>query len=91
MSIQNHFNASSPLEAERPAETIRRLYYLSGYKLMRMPRKNQVVEVVMGTAWITMNGEDFILHAGETLQLSESHEFALVSSLQQNRLVLAVG
>ena len=90
MSIQNHHVLSTPVREESDEANIRRVHYLSGYRLMRLPRKDQSVEVLLGTAWITMDGEDFILQTGETLQLNSGGDFALVSSLQQKRLVLAV-
>lgn len=90
MSIQNHNVVSTPFREQEGEENIRRVHYLSGYRLMRLPRKDQTVEVLMGTAWLTMDGEDYILQAGETLQLTPGGDFALVSSLQQKRLVLAV-
>jgi quercetin dioxygenase-like cupin family protein len=90
MSIKNHNVLSKPFHDEEGGENVRRVHYLSGYRLMRLPRKDQTVEVLMGTAWLTMDGEDYILQTGDMLQLTSGGDFALVSSLQQKRLVLAV-
>lgn len=90
MSIQNHNVLSTPFREAGDEANVRRVHYLSGYRLMRLPRKDQTVEVLMGTAWITMDGEDFILQTGDMLRLTPGGDFALVSSLQQKRLVLAV-
>jgi hypothetical protein len=72
--------------AHQPAHTI---HYLGRYRLLRLPRHQQTVEVLDGSAWVTMGGEDIILHAGDRLELKSGHDFALVSSVNKALLVLA--
>ncbi len=90
MTMQNHNVPVAETNPHPHAENARRIHYLSGSKPLRIERKEQTVEVLFGSAWVTMDGEDFILHTGDQLQINPGGDFALVSSLQQKRLVLAV-
>lgn len=50
-------------------------------------RESQVLRVVSGAAWVSMDGEDFILRTGEELKLSHGKHKALVSPANNEPLV----
>ena len=50
-------------------------------------RESQVMRVVSGAAWISMDGEDIILQPGEELKLSHGKHKALVSPASDEPLV----
>jgi mannose-6-phosphate isomerase-like protein (cupin superfamily) len=50
-------------------------------------RVSQVLHVVSGTAWITMDGEDTILNPGDALKLSHGKYKAVVSAAGGEPLV----
>jgi hypothetical protein len=67
----------------------RMIHYLGRYRLLRLSRHQQTVEVLDGSAWVTMGGKDIILNAGDRLELNAGHDFVLVSSVNKKLLVLA--
>ena len=77
---------SAKANAHQPA---RMIHYLGRYRLLRLPRHQQTVEVLDGSAWVTMGGEDILLNAGDRLDLNAGHDFVLVSSVNRKLLVLA--
>jgi mannose-6-phosphate isomerase-like protein (cupin superfamily) len=50
-------------------------------------RESQVMRVVSGTAWVSMDGEDIILKPGEELKLSHGKYKAVVSPTGNEPLV----
>lgn len=50
-------------------------------------RESQVLRIVSGTAWISMDGEDIILNPGEELKLSHGKYNAVVSPASNEPLV----
>lgn len=67
----------------------RMIHYLGRYRLLRLPRRKQTVEVLDGSAWVTMGGKDIILSAGDRLDLNAGRDFVLVSSVNKQLLILA--
>lgn len=53
-------------------------------------RESQVLRVVSGQAWITMDGEDIILGEGEEIRLSHGKYHALVSAADKKPLVYEI-
>ena len=49
--------------------------------------QSQILRVVSGTAWVSMNGEDIILQPGEELNLSNCRHDAVVSATGNEPLV----
>lgn len=47
----------------------------------------QRLRVIEGTAWISLNGEDYILYSGDTLLLEGSAYPAVISALGRTKLV----
>ena len=50
-------------------------------------RESQVLRIVSGTAWISMDGEDIVLKPGEEFKLSHGKYKALVSTATNEPLV----
>ena len=53
-------------------------------------RESQVIHIVSGTAWVTMDGKDVILTEGEELRLSRGKYDAIVSTANNEPLVYEV-
>jgi hypothetical protein len=49
--------------------------------------KSQLLRIVSGTAWVSMEGEDLILKPGEELKLSYCKDSAIVSATGNEPLV----
>lgn len=52
----------------QPKTEIQRVVLLKG-KLISLPAQFQVVSVGRGTAWVTLNGEDYALYPGDEIVL----------------------
>jgi mannose-6-phosphate isomerase-like protein (cupin superfamily) len=50
-------------------------------------RESQVLRIVSGTAWVSIDGEDVILNPGDELKLSHGKHKALVSSAHNEPLI----
>lgn len=50
-------------------------------------RESQVLRIVSGTAWVSMDGEDIVLQAGEELKLSHGKYDAVISPAGSDPLV----
>ena len=50
-------------------------------------RESQVLRIVSGTAWVSMDGEDVVLKPGEEFKLSHGKHKALVSPATDEPLV----
>lgn len=50
-------------------------------------RESQVMRIVSGTAWVSMDGEDIVLKPGEELKLSHGKYKAIVSPANDEPLV----
>jgi mannose-6-phosphate isomerase-like protein (cupin superfamily) len=50
-------------------------------------RESQVMRIVSGTAWVSIDGEDVILSPGDELKLSHGKHKALVSPASDEPLV----
>ena len=63
-----------------------RIELLTGY-VRDEKRESQVLRVVSGAAWVTMDGEDIVLEPGEELKLSRGKYKAVVSPAGNDPLV----
>lgn len=59
-------------------------------EVFRLPVASRSIEVVAGTAWVTVNGRDIFLASGESLLLPARSDTALISALGRYPLVLEV-
>jgi hypothetical protein len=72
----DQFNLSSAKVAESHAF---RIVLLPG-ELLRVPRKHRALRVVSGSAWVSHDGRDQTLTAGEIMPLKRTRHDALVSA-----------
>ena len=54
-------------------------------------RDSQVLRIVSGTAWVSMDGEDMVLNSGEELKLSHGRHQAVISPTGDGPLVYQFG
>ena len=59
-------------------------------EVLRLPAASRGIEVVAGTAWVTVNGQDIFLASRERLWLSSRRDAVLVSALGRNPVILEV-
>jgi hypothetical protein len=59
-------------------------------EVFRLPVVSRSIEVVAGTAWVTVNGRDIFLASREKLWLPSRRDAALISALGRNPLILEV-
>ena len=59
-------------------------------EVFRLPATSRAIEVVAGTAWVTVNGRDIFLASGERLWLPSRRDSALISALGRTLLILEV-
>ncbi|HLO47460.1 MAG TPA: hypothetical protein VK211_03440 [Kamptonema sp.] len=59
-------------------------------QVFRLPKAYREVQVLSGTAWITVDRKDIILRSGEKVCLPSSNNFALISALTNVPLILEV-
>jgi hypothetical protein len=67
-----------------------RLTLVRHNEVFRLPVASRRIEVVAGTAWITVNGRDIFLAAREKLLLPSRRDSALISALGRTPLILEV-
>ena len=63
-----------------------RIELMKGY-VRDEKRESQVLRIVSGTAWVSMDGEDIVLNPGDEFKLSHGKHKALVSSANDEPLV----
>ncbi len=63
-----------------------RIELMNGY-VRDEKRESQLLRIVSGTAWVSMDGEDVILNPGDELKLSHGKHKALVSPANDEPLV----
>ena len=81
--------SSKPESRLRSANLILRLM-LRHDELFRLPPTSRGVQVVAGSAWLTVAGEDIFLQCGQTLWLLSGKDSTLVSALGQAPLILEI-
>lgn len=59
-------------------------------ELFRLPPASRGVQVVAGSAWLTVAGEDIFLQCGQTFWLLSGKDSTLVSALGQSPLILEI-
>ena len=59
-------------------------------EIYRLPATSRSIEIVAGTAWVTVNGRDIFLASGERLWLPSRRDSALISALGRTLLILEV-
>jgi hypothetical protein len=74
------------LKADRPMVRL----LLRHNEVVRLPASSRDIEVIAGTAWVTVNGRDIFLASGERLWLPSRRDSALISALGRTLLILEV-
>ena len=59
-------------------------------EVYRLPQTHREIQVLSGTAWITLDQQDIILQSQEKASLPPSKNFAVISALNNMPLILAV-
>ncbi|AFZ09052.1 hypothetical protein Osc7112_4768 [Oscillatoria nigro-viridis PCC 7112] len=59
-------------------------------EVYRLPQTHREIQVLSGTAWITLDQQDIILQSSEKASLPPSKNFALISALNNMPLIMAV-
>ncbi|HEY9671068.1 MAG TPA: DUF2917 domain-containing protein, partial [Waterburya sp.] len=73
-----------------PKSLIQTQLTLKKNEVIRVPLAAQKVQVLSGTAWITVAGEDILLQAGEKAALPSQRNFAVLSALGDVPLIVDV-
>ncbi|MDF0556924.1 hypothetical protein [Kamptonema sp. UHCC 0994] len=63
---------------------------LENNQVFRLPKAYRDVQVLSGTAWITVDKQDIILRTGDKVSLPSSNNFAVISVLTKVPLILEV-
>jgi hypothetical protein len=59
-------------------------------EVYRLPQTHRQIQVLSGTAWITVDKQDIILNSSETASLPSSKNPVVISALNNVPLILAV-
>jgi len=63
---------------------------LDGKSVYRAERRSNVIRVLTGRAWITFDGQDWLVMSGEEITLTPGHDDAVIGSLNGKPLVFAM-
>jgi hypothetical protein len=74
----------------KTASPMLRLTLVRHDEVFRLPVASRSIEVVAGTAWITVNGRDIFLASRERLWLPAHRDAALISAVGRSPLILEV-
>jgi hypothetical protein len=56
----------------------------------RLPRASRWLQVLSGTAWVSIRGRDYVLDGGDCLAIGKAKEGAIVSSLREEGIVFEI-
>jgi hypothetical protein len=59
-------------------------------EVFRLPAASRGITVVVGTAWVTVNGRDIFLASRERLELPSPRDSVLISALGHKSLILEI-
>jgi hypothetical protein len=59
-------------------------------EVYKLPQTHREIQVLSGTAWITLDKQDIILNSSEKVSLPSSKNPVIISSLNNVPLILAV-
>lgn len=69
---------------------LRQIVELTAGKAYNLVRPTQVVRIIRGNAWITLDGEDYVLKAGQEVMVPVQKAPAVISSPNSQPLVFEV-
>jgi len=73
-----------------PADSALQVFRLSKGAVHKLQRSCQVILVMAGCAWITLNGQDIVVESGHEIHLEPGEHSAVVSNLCDDLLVYEV-
>ena len=83
---------SSPSPDERDvADSELQVFQLSKGNVHTLEHSCQVIRVIAGCAWITLNGKDIILESGCEIHLDPGEHSAVISNLCDDLLEYEIG
>ena len=56
----------------------------------RLPRDSRWLQVLAGTAWVSLGGKDHVLDGGDCLTVSKAKDGAIVSALREDSIVIEI-
>ena len=59
-------------------------------EVYKLPQTHREIQVLSGSAWITLDQQDIVLQSPEKASLPPSKNFAVISALNNMPLILAV-
>ena len=59
-------------------------------EVYRLPQTHRQIQVISGTAWITLDKQDIILNSSEKVSLPSSKNAVVISALNNMPLILVV-
>jgi hypothetical protein len=77
--------------ANSPAVESSQVFRLGAGSVRTLQRARQVVRVISGCAWITLDGDDIVLCSGETVRLAPGKHPAVISGPSDRPVVYEIG
>jgi hypothetical protein len=84
-----HLTTREMIALAKPDETVRRVQLVPKAALS-LPRRNQLIRVIAGTAWTVLDGQDIVLNQGEKINLWPGEYDALISPLGGSLLIIEI-
>lgn len=69
---------------------LRLMVELTPQDAYRLEHRPQVIKVVQGTAWIVMDGQDYVVNAGQGITIPARKEPIIVTSLKRKPVIFEV-
>jgi quercetin dioxygenase-like cupin family protein len=82
-------STTSPDEPDT-GDSALRVFELSKGGVHKLERSCQVIRVIAGCAWITLNGQDIIVEHGDEIHLDPGEHSAIISNLCDELLVYKI-
>ena len=82
-------STTSPGERDT-ADSALRVFQLSKGSVHKLERSCQVIRVIAGCAWITLNSQDIIVESGHEIRLDPGEHSAVISNLCDDLLVYKI-
>jgi len=70
-------------------EPVRRIQLVPG-AVLRLPRRQQRIQVIFGAAWITADGRDYAVRRGDSQLLKPGRYEALISPLGSRQILFDI-
>jgi len=57
-------------------------------EVFRLPQSFKEIQILSGRAWLTMNGKDILVEAGQKISLATGKDVALISTVRDMPVIL---